>query len=140
MGEKWCYSKVGFYVPSGLMVDQNGQKLQMSSPRQNLSLKQENHLLPLIKQDKWFSNFSTLLRLTNMGFPVGSDGKESACNVDVGQIPASGRSSGEGNGNPPQYSCLENFMDRGAWQATVHGVTELDMTKQLTLLTRYLYI
>ena len=46
-----------------------------------------------------------------------------------GLIPGSGRSSGEGNGNPFQYSCLENPMDRGAWWATVHGVTkELDMT------------
>ena len=56
-----------------------------------------------------------------MGFPGGSDGKESACSVgDPGSIPGSGRSPGEGNGNPLQYSCLENPMDRGAWQATVH--------------------
>ena len=49
--------------------------------------------------------------------------KESACNAgDVGLIPGSGRSPREGNGNPLQYSCLENPMDRGAWQATVHGV------------------
>ena len=67
---------------------------------------------------------------TFIGFPVGSDGKESACNAgDMGLIPGSGRSPGEGNGNPLQYSCLENPMDRGAWQATVRGVTkELDMT------------
>ena len=45
---------------------------------------------------------------------------------DVGSIPGSGRSPGGGNGNPLQYSCLENPMDRGAWKATVHGVTELD--------------
>ena len=51
-------------------------------------------------------------------------GKQSACNVDdLGLIPGLGRSPGEGNGNPLQYSCLENSMDRGAWQATVHGVT-----------------
>jgi len=43
---------------------------------------------------------------------------------DVGSIPGSGRSSGEGNGNPLQYSCLENSMDRGAWRATVHGVAK----------------
>ena len=48
---------------------------------------------------------------------------------DVGLIPGLGRSSGEGNGNPLQYSCLGNPMDRGAWQAIAHGVTtELDMT------------
>ena len=48
---------------------------------------------------------------------------------DVGSIPGSGRSPGEGNGNPFQYSCLGNLVDRGAWWATVHGVAkELDMT------------
>ena len=56
-------------------------------------------------------------------FPGGSDGKESACNAgDPGSNPGSGRSPGEGNGYPFQYSCLENSMDREAWQATVHGV------------------
>ena len=56
--------------------------------------------------------------------PGGSDGKEFACNVgDAGSIPGLGRSPGEGNGNPLQYSCLENSMDRGAWQATVRGIT-----------------
>ena len=50
---------------------------------------------------------------------------ESACNAgDLGSIPGSGRSPGEGNGNPLQYSCLENPMDRRAWWATVHGVTK----------------
>ena len=59
-----------------------------------------------------------------LGFPGGSDGKEYACNAgDPGSIPGSGKSPGGGNGNPLQYSCLENSMDRGAWQATVHGVT-----------------
>ena len=54
-----------------------------------------------------------------MGFPGGSDGKESACSaVDPGSIPGSGWSPGEGNGYPLQYSCLENPMDRGAWWAT----------------------
>ena len=56
--------------------------------------------------------------------------RESACNVgDLGSIPGFGRSPVEGNGNPLQYSSLENPMDRGAWQATIHGVTELDMTE-----------
>ena len=60
-----------------------------------------------------------------MGFPGGSDGKESARNAgDLGSIPGLGRSLGEENGNPLQYSCLENPMDRGAWRGTVHGVTE----------------
>ena len=52
------------------------------------------------------------------GFPCGSVGKESACNAgDLGSIPWSGRSPREGNGNPVQYPCLENLMDRGAWWA-----------------------
>ena len=60
------------------------------------------------------------------GFPGGSDGKKPACNVgDPGSIPGSGRSPEEGNGYPLQYSCLENSMDRGAWWATVHGVTNI---------------
>ena len=60
-----------------------------------------------------------------MGFPGGSDGKETACNAgDSGSIPGLGRSPGEGNGNPLQYSCLGNPMDRRAWRATVHGVTK----------------
>ena len=59
------------------------------------------------------------------GFPGGSDGKASACSVgDLGSIPGSGGSPGEGNGNPLQYSCLENSMDRGAWWAAVHGVAK----------------
>ena len=58
-----------------------------------------------------------------MGFPGGSDGKASAYNVGgPGSIPGSGRSPGEGNGNPLQYSCLENSLDGEAWWATVHGI------------------
>jgi len=65
-----------------------------------------------------------------MGFPGGSDGKESACNAgDVGSIPGLGRSHGKGNGYPLQYSCQENLMDRGAWQAIAHGVAESDMNE-----------
>ena len=58
------------------------------------------------------------------GFPEGSDGKKSAGNAgDPGSIPGSGRPPGEGNGTPFQYSCLENPIDRGAWWAIVHGVS-----------------
>ena len=57
-----------------------------------------------------------------MGFPGGSDNKESG---NTGSIPELKRSPGEGNGNPLQYSCLENLMDRGAWWATVHGHTRV---------------
>ena len=68
------------------------------------------------------------------GFPRGSEGKESTCNArDPGSIPESGKSSGEGTGNPLQYSCLENPMDRGAWRTPrgVPGVAELDVTERL---------
>ena len=65
------------------------------------------------------------LTYLNVGFPGGSEVKASACNEgDPGLIPGSGRSPGEGNGNPLQYSCLENPMDGGAWWATVHGVAK----------------
>ena len=60
-----------------------------------------------------------------MGFPGGSDGKDTPANVgEAGWIPGSERSPGEGNGNLLQYSCLGNPMDAGAWWATVHGVTK----------------
>ena len=64
--------------------------------------------------------------MVKKGLPGDSNGKESACSAgDPGPIPGSGRSPGEGNGNPLQYFCLENPRDRGAWQATVHGVTRV---------------
>ena len=72
-----------------------------------------------------------------LGFLHSSVGKEAACNAgDPGSIPGSGRSPGEGNGNPLQYSCLENPMDRGVWQATVHGVARVkhDLAAKLPLL------
>ena len=71
--------------------------------------------------------------LVNKGFPGGSAVKNLPANVgDMVSIPGSGRSPGEGNGNPLQYSCLENPMGRGAWWATVHGVAkESDVTWQL---------
>ena len=84
-----------------------------------------------------------------LGFPGGSDGKESACNAgDLGLIPGLRRSPGGRHGNPLQYSCLENPMDRAAWRAIIHGVakswTRLKQlsthtcTHMLTLEKRYL--
>ena len=65
------------------------------------------------------------LQFPGLGFPGGSDSKESVCNAgNPSSIPGMGRALGEGNGYPLQYSCLENPMDRGAWQATVHGVAK----------------
>ena len=67
-----------------------------------------------------------MIKYFNIMAKYSSVGKESACNVgDLGLIPGLGRSPGEGNGNPLQYSCLENPMDRGAWWATVHGIARV---------------
>ena len=64
---------------------------------------------------------------TTVGFPGGSEDEASVCNAgDPGSIPGLGRPPGEGNGNPLQYSCLENSMNTGAWWATVQGFTEWD--------------
>ena len=72
-------------------------------------------------------DLATEQQLGCKGLPRWLSGKESACNAgDMGLIPDSGRSPKGGNGNPLQYSCLENSMERGAWWATVHGVTEQD--------------
>ena len=75
---------------------------------------------------KFFESSSNKKQLNdNRGSPAGSEGKESASNAgDQGSIPESGRSPGEGNGNPLQYSRLENPMDRGAWEATVRVVAK----------------
>ena len=78
---------------------------------------------------KLISRFLSFMKsLTSLGFPCSSVSKESACNArgigDMGSVPGSGRSPGGGNGNPLQYSCLENPVDRGAWWATVHRVTK----------------
>ena len=68
--------------------------------------------------------------MINLGFPGGSVVKHLSDNAeDAGLILGSGRSPGVGNGNLLQYSCLENPMDRGSWQATVHGVTESNTTE-----------
>ena len=76
--------------------------------------------------EKWASPQWLKICLFGLGWglPGGSGGKESACNAgDQGLTPGAGRVPGEGNGNLLQYSCLGNPMDRGAWWATVHGVT-----------------
>ena len=86
--------------------------------------------------------FWILTQVFLCGFPVGSDGKESACNVgDLGSIPGLGRSPGERNSYPLQYSCLGNPTDRGALQATVHGVTKTGtrLRDSLSLFSRYIY-
>ena len=82
---------------------------------------------------------SKIIKTSTLYFPHGSDSKESAYNVgDQGSVPGSGRSPGEENGTPLQYSCLENSMDGGAWWATAHSVAKSqtrlsDFTYLLTL-------
>ena len=74
---------------------------------------------------KSWPQLSDFTFIDTIGLPRWLSGKESACSAgDLGSIPGSGRCPGDGNGNPLQYSCLENPMDRGAWQATVHGVAK----------------
>ena len=84
-----------------------------------------------ITRNGTFGSYDELFPGHQMGFPGGSEGKVYACSVgDRGLILGSGRSPGEGNGNPLQYSCLENPMDRGAWWATSPwGHRELDTTE-----------
>ena len=82
-----------------------------------------NRMVLFLKKARFSHSLKFLVNRIN-SFPGGSDGKESACNAGYpGSIPG-GKSPGEGNGNPLQYSCLDNSKDRGAWQATVHGVTK----------------
>ena len=93
-------------------------------------------MITLSNQETFF--FSHLFyQVARVCFPGGPSGKESACQCryarDTGLVPGLGRSLGKGNDISLQYSCLENPMDRGAWQDTVHGVAkELDMTEKLT--------
>ena len=81
-----------------------------------------------------FLHSCVIVEDADLGLGSGSDGKESACNAgDPGLIPGLKRSSGEENGNPLQYSCLENLMDGGAWWATIHGFAKSqDTTGRLT--------
>ena len=86
-----------------------------------LRLKRSKTPLPRVTQEERLKGGHQL----SGGFPGGLEVKASASNSgDPGSIPGSGRSPGEGNGNPLQYSCLENPMDGGAWWATVHGVAK----------------
>ena len=83
-------------------------------------------LTPIILVATEATNFLiSINRMISIGLLRWLSGKESTCQAgDAGSIPESGRSLVEGHGNPLQYSCLENSMDRGAWRATVHGVTK----------------
>ena len=88
--------------------------------------------------DGFFRFSEIFLSMKSWGFPGGTVAKNSCASAgdlgDASSIPGSGKSPGEGNGNPPLYYCLENSVDRGAWWATVHRVTtELDMTEHDTL-------
>ena len=75
-----------------------------------------------------------------MGFPDGSDSNEFSCNVgELGSIPGLGRSPGEGNGYPLQYSCLENPTRRGVWKATVHGVAKSQIPHRNFDFVYYMY-
>ena len=102
-------------------------EFKISKQTENLNF-QDNSEKTTSKMTDFCNQFS------NMGFSSTSDNKESASNeAVVGSIPGLVRSPGEENGNLLQYSCLGNPMDRGSWNATVHGIAELGTMKQLTL-------
>ena len=112
VSETWCPLLLFQYTAPPLVL----------MPRLNIF--QDKNLCTVNKQVPWCKFPGALWMCQRSAFPGGSDGKESTCNVtDLGSVPGLGRSPGEGNGNPLQYSCLENPMDRGAWWATVHRVT-----------------
>ena len=100
---------LSLYIPKVEMLSRNYKLRQIKPKNKKFFFFFFSRKLPLI----WSS-------------PCSSVGKESVCNSgDLGSVPGSGRSLGEGNGNSLQYSCLENHMDRGAWQAKVHGITRV---------------
>ena len=112
MAEPYC--KTMQFVPHSLLC-QNSPCLGMLKTRGFLW--ETTHIKLIIKNLK--------LPLSSFGIPAWLSGKESACQAGyVGLIPGLGISHEKGNDNPLQYSCLENPMDRGTWQATVHGVTK----------------
>ena len=119
----------------GSFLGQEIQSIHHCTPSLSMAVSAQNPL-----SSKYICNFSFILYYlykntkvmlkVKEGFPGGPDSKEFACNAgDLGSIPGSGRSPTEGNGNLIQYFCLENFMDRGVWQAIVHGSQRLDTTE-----------
>ena len=108
-----------FYLSKGFEISTS----RVDQLVKNLPAMQETLVLFWVRKFPWRRD--KLPSPVFLGFPGGSDSKESACDVgDLGLIPGLGRSPGGGHGNPLQYSCLENPMDREAWWATVRGVTK----------------
>ena len=107
-------------LPALLLLEKANSCSVIAQLIKNLPEMQETPVPFLGWEDPWRRD--RLLTPVFLGFPGGSDSKE--CNAgDPGSIPESGRSPGGGHGNPLQYSCLKNLVDRGAWWAIVHGVT-----------------
>ena len=109
------------------------------SIKEVISMSPDSYNLPICRKVLKYWDFFFFLIDSNIltgGFPGGSDGKEFVCNAGgPGFIPGLERSPGEGNGNPFQYSCPENSVDRGAWRATVRGVYRFLLQKLLCILT-----
>ena len=125
----WTCSEVCLERPLDVRSEGTGP-----SPVPSLADCPTGEKLPVVSESQFSHLKLRLTRLVKPGLPRWLRGKESACNAgDPASIPGSGRSSGEGNGYPLQYSCLENPMDRGDWWATVHGDhKESDTTERLT--------
>ena len=116
------------HLPSGKKNKATNRKIRSTCTHIIHTKQQDTWKRVSLKVKKFNQHFShwpsKYQHSMSTGFPGGSDGKESACNAgDLSSISRSGRSSGEGSGYPHQYSCLENPLDRGAWWATVYGVT-----------------
>ena len=120
----WFSAHLTLFSASFSSCSSSPKPLILGSPGLQPSDISSSNDTPSLAELTHFHSFKEHLYHT-MGFPGGSAGTESACNAeDPSSIPGSGRSPGEGNGNPLQYSCLENPMDGGAWRAIVHGVAK----------------
>ena len=118
----WCVSLGYFFILFPHVVSYMSSFLRSRKPFQATFF--PFIILLLFKILNFFLKSKYLYNI-HSSFPGGSEDKASSCNAgDPGSIPGLGRSPGEGNGNPLQYSCLENPMDRGAWRATIYGITK----------------
>ena len=141
MGQAMHAREQGVDISSGVFPTGDGSRPLKQSALQSFllmihSLKNSSDLIKISCTQEAFNvhlnkNRAHLRTAATMHLPRWRSGNESACNAgdpgdaeDAGSIPRSGRSPGGGNGNPLQHSQLENTMDRGAWQAAVHGVTK----------------
>ena len=121
-----CHCLLNVYI--FLSVSNLGKLMNSYEDHSLLSLICPSDMIVYVGVYTYISHICMYMHIYTRDFPGNSDSKESASNArdprDLGLIPGLGRFPGKGNGSPLQYSCLEDSMDRGAWRATVHGVTK----------------